>query len=533
MERKIRQHNSRPAKKIGSSCDWSRTRFTMDEKYSEAVKVAFLHYHKKGWIYQGERVINWCPRCQTSLSDLEIEYLEQQSKLYFIKYPTKENGGYITVATTRPETMLGDTAVAVNPNDERYKKLTGQTLILPIQNREIPIIADESVDKDFGAGAVKITPAHSLADSETGHRHKLPSIVIINQYGKMTAEAGEEFEGLSTKDTREKVVEKLQQLKLIEKIEDYPNRISICYRCNTAIEPRPSVQWFLKMDELAKHALSAVQKGEIKFNDKRWEKLYVDWLSNIKDWCISRQIWWGHKIPIDGVDDVLDTWFSSALWPFATLGWPIACAQNKKSNLKDKNYCSPQSGTDLEEFYPTQALSTDRGIINLWVARMIFSGIEFMKEKPFSQIIIHPTVLAKDGRRMSKSLGTGIDPLILIDKYGADAMRFGLIYQMMGGQDIKFDESHLLAGKKFANKIWNAARFVALQSNSPEDYPQKIQSSDLINDHDKKIIGSLEDVKIKIDKYIDNFEFGQALHLLYDFFGINFVMFILKNQKNN
>lgn len=482
-------------KKIGSSCDWSRTRFTMDEKYSEAVKTAFLHYHKKGWIYQGERVINWCPRCQTSLSDLEIEYLEQQSKLYFIKYPLKDGSGYITVATTRPETMLGDTAVAVNPNDERYKKLIGQTLILPIQNREIPIIADESVDKDFGTGAVKVTPAHSLADSETGLRHNLPSVVIINQYGKMTAEAGKEFEGLSTKDAREKVAEKLQQLNLIEKMEDYTNRISICYRCSTAIEPRPSVQWFLKMDELAKHALRAVQKGDIKFNDKRWEKIYTDWLANIKDWCISRQIWWGHKIPLDGVDDVLDTWFSSALWPFATLGWP---------NKNSKN---------LKEFYPTQVLSTDRGIINLWVARMIFSGLEFTNEKPFSDIIIHPTVLAKDGRRMSKSLGTGIDPLILIDKYGADAARFGLIYQMMGGQDMKFDESHLLAGKKFANKLWNMARFV-LQQTAISKSQSKTEN---ISKENKEIIEKLNKTIISASNDIENYNFGQALHTLYDF----------------
>src|SRR3989339_1278741 len=439
-------------KKIGSSCDWSRTRFTMDEKYSEAVKAAFLHYHKKGWIYQGERVINWCPRCQTSLSDLEIEYLEQQSKLYFIKYPVKNGKNFITVATTRPETMLGDTAVAVNPKDERYKNLIGQKLILPIQNREITVIADDSVDKEFGTGAVKVTPAHSLADAEIAERHKLPSIIIINQFGKMTAEAGKEFEGLSTKEAREKVGEKLKQLNAIEKTEDYLNRISICYRCTTAIEPRPSLQWFLKMDELAKKALSPVQNGEINFNDDKWKKVYLDWLSNIKDWCISRQIWWGHKIPLDGVDDVLDTWFSSALWPFAALGWP------------DKN------SKDLKEFYPTQVLSTARDIINLWVARMIFSGLEFTNEKPFSNIIIHPTVLAKDGRRMSKSLGTGIDPLILIDKYGADAVRFGLIYQMMGGQDMKFDESHLLAGKKFANKLWNISRFVITQngiSNPP------------------------------------------------------------------
>ena len=500
-------------KKIGSSCDWSRTRFTMDEKYSEAVKEAFLHYHKKGWIYQGERVINWCPRCQTSLSDLEIEHLEQQSKLYFIKYPIKNSKNFITVATTRPETMLGDMAVAVNPNDERYKNLIGQTLILPIQNREISIIADESVDKDFGAGAVKVTPAHSLADAEIAERRKLPSIVIINQFGKMTAEAGKEFEGFSTKEAREKVIEKLKQLNAIEKTEDYPNRISICYRCNTAIEPRPSLQWFLKMKELAQKAIEPVKNGEIKFNDNKWKKVYLEWLGNVKDWCISRQIWWGHKIPLDGVDDVLDTWFSSALWPFATLGWP------------DKN------SQDLKEFYPTQVLSTDRGIINLWVTRMIFSGLEFTNEKPFSNIIIHPTVLAKDGRRMSKSLGTGIDPLVLIDKYGADAVRFGLIYQMMGGQDIKFDESHLLAGKKFANKIWNAARFVVFQSKAAEDYPQEIKPDDLINIHDKKIIESLENIKKNVNKHIDDFEFGHALHLLYDFFWHKFCDFYIEESK--
>ena len=504
-------------KKIGSSCDWSRTRFTMDEKYSEAVKTAFLHYHKKGWIYQGERVINWCPRCQTSLSDLEIEHLEQQSKLYFIKYPIKNSKNFITVATTRPETMLGDTAVAANPKDERYKNLIGKILILPIQNREIPIIADESVDKDFGTGAVKVTPAHSLADAEIAERHKLPSIVIINQFGKMTAEAGKEFEGLSTKDAREKTIEKLRQLNAIEKTEDYQNRISICYRCNTAIEPRPSVQWFLKMKELAQKAMEPIKNGEIKFNDKRWEKIYTDWLSNIKDWCISRQIWWGHKIPLDGVDDVLDTWFSSALWPFATLDWP---ASVKTTAGK------PEATGDLKEFYPTQVLSTDRGIINLWVARMIFSGLEFMNEKPFSNIIIHPTVLAKDGRRMSKSLGTGIDPLVLIDKYGADAVRFGLIYQMMGGQDMKFDESHLLAGKKFANKLWNISRFVITQNgifNPPAgragfQFPisKQIKNSNLSKE-DKEIYEKMEQVIESVTENVDNYNFGQALHIIYDF----------------
>ena len=504
-------------KKIGSSCDWSRTRFTMDEKYSEAVKTAFLHYHKKGWIYQGERVINWCPRCQTSLSDLEIEYLEQQSKLYFIKYPIKNSAGFITVATTRPETMLGDTAVAVNPNDERYKNLIGQTLILPIQNRGISIIADESVDKDFGTGAVKVTPAHSLADAEIAERHKLPSIVIINQFGKMTAEAGKEFEGLSTKDARGKVVEKLQQLNAIEKTEDYSNRIPICYRCNTAIEPRPSVQWFLKMDELAKKAMEPVKNGKIKFNDKRWEKIYLDWMSNIKDWCISRQIWWGHKIPLDGVNDVLDTWFSSALWPLATLGWP---ASVKTSAGK------PEPTGDLKEFYPTQVLSTDRGIINLWVARMIFSGLEFTNEKPFSNIIIHPTVMAKDGRRMSKSLGTGIDPLILIDKYGADAVRFGLIYQMMGGQDMKFDESHLLAGKKFANKLWNISRFVITQN----EISKQIKNSNLSKE-DKEIYEKMEQVIESVTENVDNYNFGQALHIIYDFVWHDFADKYIEQSK--
>ena len=523
-------------KKIGSSCDWSRTRFTMDEKYSEAVKTAFLHYHKKGWIYQGERVINWCPRCQTSLSDLEIEYLEQQSKLYFIKYPVKQShleaklpsgslaSKWVVVATTRPETMLGDTAVAVNPNDERYKNLIGQKLILPIQNREITVIADDSVDKEFGTGAVKVTPAHSLADAEIAERHKLPSIIIINQYGKMTNEAGKDFEGLSTKEAREGVMAKLKELNLLEKEEDYLNRVSVCYRCNTPIEPRPSLQWFLKMDELAKKAVSPVQNGEIKFNDKRWEKIYMDWMSSVKDWCISRQIWWGHKIPLDDVDDVLDTWFSSALWPFAALGWP---ASVKTAAGK------PESTGDLKEFYPTQVLSTARDIINLWVARMIFSGLEFLGEKPFSQIIIHPTVLAKGGKRMSKSLGTGVDPLELIEKYGADATRFGLIYQMMGGQDIKFDESHLLAGKKFANKIWNISRFVITRngiSNFQFPISKQIQNSNLSKE-DKEIYEKLEQVIESVAENMNSYNFGQALHIIYDFVWHDFADKYIERSK--
>lgn len=494
-------------KKIGASCDWSRTRFTMDDDYSTAVKEAFMHYYDKKLIYQGEKVVNWCKRCQTSLSDLEVEYEEEKGKLYYIKYPFKDSSSeYITVATTRPETMLGDTAVAVNSKDERYKDLIGKTVVLPIQEKEIPIISDESVDKEFGTGAVKVTPAHSIVDAEIGGRHNLKPITIINEFGKMTSSAGKNFEGLSTKDAREKVIVKLDELKLIEKIEEHTHRISKCYRCDSVIEPRPSVQWFLKMDGLAKTATEAVKNGEVKFNPPdggRWEKIYKDWLFNIKDWCVSRQIWWGHKIPIEGVDDVMDTWFSSALWPFAVLGWP------------DKN------AKDLKEFYPTQVLSTDRGIINLWVARMVFSGFEFMDKKPFTDIIIHPTVLTKDGRRMSKSLGTGIDPMDMIDKYGADATRFGLIYQMMGGQDMRFDESALAAGKKFANKIWNISRFVITQN---ENSKFKILSPRLIrlgrknlSKEDKEILEKLEQVIRSTTENIDNYKFGQALRSIYDF----------------
>lgn len=493
-------------KKLGSSCDWSRTRFTMDKEYAKAVETAFLYYYKKGWIYQGDRVVNWCKRCQTSLSDLELEYEETKGKLYFIKYPIKNSVGFITVATTRPETMLGDTAVAVNPKDKRYKDLVGKKVLLPIMNREIPIIADRAIEINFGTGAVKITPAHDMLDFEISERHKLPIAQVINQYGKMTKEAGVDYENLGTKEAREKIVEELQKQNLLEKIEDYNLRISKCYRCNSEIEPQISKQWFLKMGELAKKAKEAVKKGQIKFHPKKWEKVYFDWLNNIKDWCISRQIWWGHKIPIDGVDDVLDTWFSSALWPFATLNWP------QKSN-------------DLKIFYPTQVLSTARDIINLWVTRMIFSSLEFMNKKPFSDVIIHPTILAKDGKRMSKSLGTGIDPIILIEKYGSDATRFGLIFQMMGNQDIHFNENHILAGKKFCNKIWNSARFVLSFSPTTKEKQTKA---------DKNILKEFEKVKKSADKNIEQYKFGHALHEIYEFFWHKFCdVYIEEAKKTN
>ncbi|PIR57749.1 MAG: valine--tRNA ligase [Parcubacteria group bacterium CG10_big_fil_rev_8_21_14_0_10_38_31] len=516
-------------KKLGASCDWSHTRFTMDEDYQKAVEKAFLSYYEKGLIYQGERVINWCKRCQTSLSDLELEYEEEKGNLYYINYPLKDDTSrFVSVATTRPETMLGDTAVAVNPKDDRYKDLIGKIITLPIANREIPIIADIAIDKDFGTGAVKVTPSHSIIDSEIGERHNLPKLKIIDQYGKMAKEAGEEFEGLSSKDARDKVIEKLKELNLLEKSEEHTHRVSKCYRCNSVIEPQPSNQWFLKMKGLADKTKEAIESGKVMFNDEKWKKVTLDWLSNIRDWCISRQIWWGHKIPLEGTDDVLDTWFSSALWPFATLGWPNACTQNK-------NTCTPQSGTDLEQFYPTQVISTARDIINLWVVRMIFSGLEFMDDTPpFTNIIIHPTVLAKDGRRMSKSLGTGVDPIDLIDKYGADATRFGLIYQMMGNQDMKFDESHLLAGKKFANKLWNIARFVLQNANEKiKDQNAKLQfKMENLTKEDKEILEKLDAVTKSVNKDIEEYNFGQALHTLYDFIWHDFADVYIEYSKS-
>ena len=498
-------------KKIGASCDWSRTRFTMDPEYQEAVKEAFLHYQKKGWIYQGERVINWCVRCRTSLSDLELEHEEEKGKLWFIRYPLKEaptqgrSDDFIVVATTRPETMLGDTAVAVNPKDKRYKNLVGKKVLLPIQNKEIPIVSDRRIKMDFGTGAVKVTPAHDMLDEQIGFDHKLATPKIIGENGRMANEAGKDFEGLKILEAREKVIAKLQELGLVEKIEDYTHNVAKCYRCGSVIEPLLSKQWFLKMDELAKTAARAVKDKKIIFHPKRWEKIYFDWLKNIKDWTISRQIWWGHKIPIDGVDDVLDTWFSSALWPFATLGWP-----KKTENLK--------------KFYPTDALTNDRGIINLWDARMIFSGLEFMETSPFKDLLIHATILTKDGKRMSKSLGTGIDPMDLINKYGADATRFGLIWQAMGGQDIHWSEEHVIGGKKFCNKIWNAARFVLQNKNLKTN--KKTPA-------DKKILAQLAKTQKQVSKLIDKYDFGKALHILYDFFWHDFCDVYIEESKKN
>jgi len=493
-------------KKLGASCDWSRTAFTMDKDYQEAVKTAFLYYYKKGWIYQGKRIVNWCPRCQTSLSDLELEYKEEKSHLWYIKYPLLEGKKYIIVATTRPETMLGDTAVAVHPEDKRYKKLISQKVLLPLVDREIPIIADKIIDPKFGTGALKVTPAHSSVDAEIGQRHQLPSIQVISNKARMTKQAGKNFASLTVLEAREKVVEELKKQGLLEKIEDYTHQVPHCERCHTAIEPLVSPQWFLKMDKLAPQAIKAVKSGKIKFHPKRWEKVYFDWLNNIKDWCISRQIWWGHKIPIEGVNDVLDTWFSSALWPFATLGWP-------------------KETKDLKTFYPTNVLTTAQEILNLWVTRMIFSGLEFVKEIPFKDIYIHATILDKYGKKMSKSLGNVINPIDLIDQYGADATRFGLIYQSLGGQDIHFSEDNILMGKKFANKIWNASRFVLGQILNSKF---KIRNSKLqikgqnLTKADKLILKQLKTITQKLTKDLENFQFGQAAHIIYDFFWHDF-----------
>lgn len=490
-------------KKLGCSCDWSRTAFTMNDDYQQAVKTAFLHYHKKGWIYQGKRMINWCPRCQTSLSDLELEYKEEKTHLWHIKYPLLNVGGgtsHIMVATTRPETMLGDTAVAVNPEDKKYKKLIGQKVILPLVDREIPIIADKAVDPQFGTGAVKVTPAHSPVDAEIAQRHQLPFIQVISDKGRLTKQAGKKFASLTVLEGRQKVIDQLKKENLLGKIEDYNHQVPICYRCQSKVEPLFSQQWFLKMDQLAAQAIQAVKSGRIKFYPKRWEKIYFNWLKNIQDWCISRQIWWGHQIPLEGETDVLDTWFSSALWPLATLGWP------KKTK-------------DLAKFYPTDVLVTARDIINLWVGRMIFSGLELNKKIPFSDIIIHATILTKGGQRMSKSLGTGLDPLELINQYGADATRFGLIYQSLSNQDIHFGEDNILMGKKFANKIWNASRFVLsrLQENKqPAKLPKKLTQAD------KAIIEKLKKTSQRINQDLKKYQFGQAAHSLYDFFWHDF-----------
>ena len=505
-------------KKLGLSVDWSRTKFTMDTDYQEAVKTAFNHYYEKGWIYKGIRVINWCIRCSTAISDLEVNYVSEKSKLYFIKY------GPFTLATTRPETKLGDTALAAHPGDERYKKYIGKELEIESVDNSIPseqeprskkinilVVADEAVDPNFGTGIIKVTPAHDVTDAEIGQRNNLPSIQIIDKHGKMNENAGIRYQGLKTSTTREKIVSDLETIGLIEKIEEYEHNVGRCDRCNSLIEPLPSEQWFLKMKELAKLALDAVENGEVKIHPERWVGPYKNWLNNIRDWNISRQLWWGHKIPIDGEEDVLDTWFSSALWPFATLGWPLL-RPRAKATPSEQGSEGQASKSDFEQYYPTDFITSDRGILFLWQVRMIFSGMEFTGKPPFKDIYIHATVLTKDGKRMSKSLGTGINPLDLIEKYGTDALRFGLASQATGLQDLRFGEDLLVMGKKFANKIWNIARYALIKL--PEETNWEAQDSTKGLDD---IAQQLNSLAISVTENINRYEFAEAANTLYHF----------------
>lgn len=499
-------------KKLGLSVDWTRQRFTMDEKYQETVKAVFEHYSKKGLIYQGERVINWCVYCATSISDLEINYTAEKGKLYFIKF------GHFTLATARPETRLGDTGLAVHPDDPRYESYVGKELEIEtvdsdipadqppkIKKIKLPVVADEAVEQKFGTGIIKVTPAHDITDSEIGFRHNLPSLKIIDEHGQMNENAGIRYQGLKITEARGKIVQDMQELGLVQKIDDYEHNVGRCERCNSVIEPLPSKQWFLKMKELAKLALKASQNGEVRFYPERWQKPFEKWLGNIRDWNISRQLWWGQKIPIEGEEDVLDTWFSSALWPLASLGWP-------------------DETNDFKEYYPTDFITSGRDIIYLWIARMVYSGMEFTGKAPFKDILIHATVLTKDGKRMSKSLGTGINPLRLIEKYGTDALRFGLAVQHTGLQDLKFGEDLMVMGKKFANKVWNIARYVITKVGDNHNWRTKNPG----NEVSKKIDNIADSVTVNLE----NYNFAEAANILYHFVWHDFADKYIEESKD-
>ena len=507
-------------KKMGSSCDWERERFTLDEGCSKAVNEVFVNLYEKGLIYRGERIINWCPVCKTSISDAEVEYSEQDGFFWHIKYPLTDGSGYLELATTRPETMLGDTAVAVNPNDERYKNLIGKTLTLPIVNKEIPIIADDYVEMDFGTGVVKITPAHDPNDFEVGLRHNLPIINVMNEDATMNELAGE-YKGLDRYEARKLIVKKLEDLGLLVKVEPHVHNVGECYRCSTTVEPRVSKQWFVKMEPLAKPAIEAVQNGKTKFIPERFDKIYFHWMENIRDWCISRQLWWGHRIPAYYCDqcgetvvakeaptvcpkcgcthltqdeDTLDTWFSSALWPFSTLGWP-------------------EKTEELKYFYPTNTLVTGYDIIFFWVARMMFSGIEHMGDVPFDTVLIHGLVRDEQGRKMSKSLGNGIDPLEMIAVYGADALRLTLATGNSPGNDMRFSEKKITASRNFANKLWNASRFILM--NLSDSVTAELPA--ILTTEDKWFISKYNSLVKEVTENIDRYELGIAVQKLYDF----------------
>ena len=507
-------------KKIGSSCDWDRERFTMDEGCSKAVREVFVNLYNKGLIYQGSRIINWCPHCITALSDAEVEHEEQAGHFWHIKYPIKDSDDYVIIATTRPETLFGDTAVAVNPEDERYKDLIGKMLILPLVGREIPVIADEYVDKEFGTGCVKITPAHDPNDFEVGKRHNLEQIKVLNDDATMNSYAGK-YEGMDRYECRKAMIADLDEMGLLVKVEEHSHNVGTCYRCGTTVEPIISKQWFVKMKPLAEPAMEAVKSGETQFVPERFSKTYMNWMENVFDWCISRQLWWGHRIPafycedcgettvskeditvcphcggkVKQDEDVLDTWFSSALWPFSTLGWP------------DKT-------EDLDYFYPTSVLVTGYDIIFFWVSRMIFSGLEHTGKAPFKHVFIHGLVRDSQGRKMSKSLGNGIDPLEIIDKYGADALRFTLATGNAPGNDMRFYIERVEASRNFANKIWNASRFTLMNLDITENKLPDIKDLQL---EDKWIISKYNRLCKEVTENLDNFELGVAVSKLYDF----------------
>ncbi|HEU4339604.1 MAG TPA: valine--tRNA ligase [Planctomycetota bacterium] len=528
-------------RRLGCSCDWSRERFTMDESYGRAIRTVFVHLFEKKLIYRGKRVINWCPRCMTALSDLEVRRPEgvQAGKLWHIRYPIAgEDGRHIVVATTRPETMLGDTAVMVHPKDPRYSGFVGRKVLLPFVNREIPVIADEAVDVKFGSGAVKVTPAHDMNDWEVSKRHGLPAVVVMDETAKMNDQAGP-FAGLDRFEARKQVLERLKEMGLLEKEEEHATPVGHCERCDTVVEPYLSEQWFVKMKPLAPPAIEAVKSGRVKFHPERWARIYLDWMENIQDWCVSRQIWWGHRIPvwtcssghvIAAVDapteckqcgsgelkqdpDVLDTWFSSALWPFATLGWP-------------------EETRDLKRFYPTQTLVTDRGIINLWVARMIFMGLEFRGKEPFSDVIITATIMDDAGQRMSKSKGTGVDPLILMERYGADALRFALAMLSTGSQDFRFGKNLSVPrteqARNFITKLWNACRYVA--TSVPEASPGLPPESEWKLE-DRWIASRLNRTIQVVTESFKMYEFGRAASELYAFVWDDFCSWYLELTK--
>ena len=508
-------------KKLGSSCDWERERFTLDEGCSEAVKEVFVRLYEKGLIYRGERIINWCPHCKTSISDAEVEFDEHDGNFWHLRYPLTDGTGELRLATTRPETLLGDTAVAVHPDDERYQAYVGKTVTLPLVGREIPVVADEYVEMDFGTGVVKITPAHDPNDFEVGLRHNLPVINVMDE-GAVINENGGKYQGMARQEARKAIVKDLDEGGYLVKVEPIKHNVGSCYRCGTVVEPRVSKQWFVKMEPLAKPAIDVVREGKIRLIPERMEKIYYNWMENIKDWCISRQLWWGHRIPawycedcgetivaketpekcpkcggshLHQDEDTLDTWFSSALWPFSTLGWP-------------------EKTPELSYFYPTDTLVTGYDIIFFWVARMIFSGLEHMGDIPFKTVLFHGLVRDAQGRKMSKSLGNGIDPIEVIEKYGADALRFTLVTGNSPGNDMRFTEEKLESSRNFANKIWNAARFIHMNIDG---FDVKNELPESLTLEDQWIVSALNTVTKEVTENLEKYELGIAVQKLYDF----------------